>query len=59
VSAEDAINTVLLVLMLFWAAVSAILLMGSEHSEDRVSAWGWAASFVLSSLAAYFFGKLL
>ena len=43
-----------------WGALSAAMLIGSAHEENRSSAWFWVASFVASSLgAAYCFGKLL
>ncbi len=43
-----------------WSALSAAMLIGSAHEENRGSAWFWAASFVASSLgAAYCFWRLL
>ncbi len=44
----------------FCATISAVMLFASAHEENRNSAWFWAASFVASSLgAAYCFGRLL
>ena len=43
-----------------WSVLSAAMLIGSAHEQNRSSAWFWAASFLASSLgAAYFFGRLL
>jgi hypothetical protein len=42
----------LLVGMVGWAAVSGWALIDSVRKEERVSAWGWAALFAGTSLAA-------
>ncbi len=43
-----------------WSALSAAMLIGSAHEENRGSAWFWAAIFAVSSLiAAYSFWRLL
>ena len=45
---------------LLWAGVSAVVLAASIHMEAGRHAWGWAASFAISSLcAAHCFGRLL
>ncbi len=50
----------MLTFTVMWNALSAAMLIGSAHEENRGSAWFWAASFVAASLgAAYCFGKLL
>lgn len=43
-----------------WAGLSAEGLVISVHREAGGQAWGWGASFAVSSLwAAYCFGRLL
>jgi hypothetical protein len=45
---------------LVWAGVSAVVLTISIHMEAGRQAWGWSASFAVSSLcAAHCFGRLL
>ena len=44
----------------FCAVISAVMLFASAKDSEREAAWFWAISFVVSSLgAAYCFGKLL
>ncbi len=50
----------LLILAGFWAAISALLLIGAVYEGAERASRGWAASFVGSSLAAaYCFWRLL
>ena len=59
-NSAEAYYLSVLTFAVIWSALSAAMLIGSSHEENRGSAWFWAASFVASSLgAAYCFGKLL
>ena len=59
-SESEAYYLSALTFTVMWSTLSAAMLIGSTHEENRGSAWFWAASFVASSLgAAYCFGKLL
>ncbi len=55
-------NPVYLALLLFavvWSVVSGLMLLANVYVGDELPAWGWAASFVASSLsAAYLFWRL-
>lgn len=43
-----------------WAAMSALAFVFSVHTQNRILAWRWAASFAASSAcAACCFGGLL
>ncbi|MDP9479830.1 MAG: hypothetical protein M3R38_29915 [Actinomycetota bacterium] len=43
-----------------WALISAVLLLGAAYEESVGAAWGWGASFAVSSLVgAWCFGELL
>jgi hypothetical protein len=59
VSQQETIWGYVLFIALAWALISAIAATGSVHSEMRRLAWGWTASFLVSSLvAAYSFWRL-
>jgi hypothetical protein len=59
VSPQETVWGSVLPIAVFWAVVSAIAASVSVRYEMRRSAWGWTASFVLSSLvAAYSFWRL-
>ncbi|MDP9487761.1 MAG: hypothetical protein M3Q49_18575 [Actinomycetota bacterium] len=50
----------LLLIASSWAVLSAVLLLGAAHEERTGAAWGWGASFAVSSLVgAWCFGELL
>jgi hypothetical protein len=50
----------LLIATSVWAVMSAVGVAASVRMEDKIPAWGFAASFALSALiAAYFFWRLL
>ncbi len=59
-SHQESVWGSVLFIALSWALISAIAVSVSVHFEMRRLAWGWTASFVLSSLvAAYsFFWRL-
>ena len=58
-SQQESVWGYVLFIALLWAAVSAIAASASVRYEMRRLAWGWTASFVLSSLvAAYSFWRL-
>jgi hypothetical protein len=60
VSVGEELCSWILVTGLLWAAVSAMILAISIHMEAERQAWGWGASFAVSSLcAAWCFGRLL
>ena len=49
----------LLVFAVIWTFVSGSMMVVSVYAGDELPAWGWAAMFVVSSLAvAYFFWRL-
>jgi hypothetical protein len=57
---EEERCVVILVTGAVWAGLSAVNLAISIHREAGRQAWGWGASFTVSSLcAAYCFGRLL
>ncbi len=49
---ERVVYLVVLFAAASWAAISAVLLVGTTHEAGRGPAWFWGASFALSSLAA-------
>jgi hypothetical protein len=56
----EELNLVILVTGAVWAGVSAEGLVISIQMDAGWEAWGWGASFAVSSLsAAYCFGRLL
>ena len=56
----EELYVVILVTGLLCAGVSAVALTISIYMEAESQAWGWGASFAISSLcAAYCFGRLL
>jgi hypothetical protein len=56
----EELNLVILVTGAVWAGVSAEGLVISIQMDAGWEAWGWGASFAISSLcAAYCFGRLL
>jgi hypothetical protein len=58
-SQQESVGGYVLFIALSWALISAIAASASVRYEMRRSAWGWTASFVLSSLvAAYSFWRL-
>lgn len=58
-SQQGYVWTFLLFIAFAWALISALAVAGSVHYEMRRLAWGWTASFVVSSLvAAYSFWRL-
>jgi hypothetical protein len=60
VSVGDELCFAILVAGIAWAGLSAAVLAISIHREAGRQAWGWGASFAVSSLsAAYCFGRLL
>jgi hypothetical protein len=57
---EEELCAAVLVTGLLVAAASAVVLIVSIRLEARRQAWGWGASFAVSSLcAAWCFGRLL
>lgn len=59
-SSGDELCAAVLVTGLLVAAASAVVLVVSIQMEYARQAWGWGASFVVSSLcAAWCFGRLL
>jgi hypothetical protein len=59
VSQQETVWGSVLLIAVFWALISAIAATASVHYEMRRWAWGWIASFALSSLvAAYSFWRL-
>jgi hypothetical protein len=59
VTQQQPIWSSVLVIALAWALISAVGVAASVRYEIRYLAWGWTASFVLSSLvAAYSFWRL-
>ena len=57
---EEELCVWILAMGLLWAGVSAVVLAASIHLEAGRQAWGWGASFAVSSLwAAWCFGRLL
>jgi hypothetical protein len=59
VTQQQSIWASVLFIALAWALISAIAATVSVRYEIRHLAWGWTASFVLSSLvAAYSFWRL-
>jgi Fe2+ transport system protein B len=59
VSQQTGPYGLLLAIALFWALLSACAATVSVEFELRRSAWGWTASFVMSSVvAAYSFWRL-
>ncbi len=57
-SQHESVWGSVLFIALSWALISAIAASASVHYEMRRFAWGWTASFVLSSLvAAYSFWR--
>ena len=57
---QEELCFAILVTGLLLAAVSAAVLVVSIRLEDVRQAWGWGASFAVSSLcAAWCFGRLL
>jgi hypothetical protein len=59
VSQQETVWHYVLLIALSWAVISAIAASASVRYEMGRSAWGWTASFVLSSLvAAYSFWRL-
>jgi hypothetical protein len=60
VSDGDELCFAILVTGIVWAAMSALVLAISIRVEAGWQAWGWGASFAVSSLcAAWCFGRLL
>ncbi len=60
VSLHQMVFASLLMTAGFWALISALLLVGAVYEGNERATWGWAASFVGSSLvAAYAFWGLL
>ncbi len=58
-SQQETLWGYVLLIALSWAVISAIAASASVRYEMRRFAWGWTASFVLSSLvAAYSFWRL-
>ena len=56
---QEALWTSVLFIALSWALISAIVATEGVRYELSRLAWGWTASFVLSSLvAAYAFWRL-
>jgi hypothetical protein len=56
---QEALWTSVLFIALSWALISAIVATAGVRYELSRLAWGWTASFVLSSLvAAYAFWRL-
>ena len=57
---EEELCVWILAMGLLWAWVSAVVLAISIRMEVGRQAWGWAASFAVSSLcAAWCFGRFL
>ena len=55
----DVAYLFLLVVAVIWTVLSGLMMLVSVYAGDEVPAWGWAASFVVSSLAvAYCFWRL-
>jgi hypothetical protein len=60
VSGFDDLCPALLFIASLWAVLSAVLLLDAAHEESMGAAWGWGASFAVSSLVgAWCFGELL
>ena len=58
-SQQESVWAIVLFLALTWALISAIAATVSVRYEMRRGAWGWTASFLVSSLvAAYSFWRL-
>jgi hypothetical protein len=58
VSQQESIRAIVLFLALAWALISAIAVTVSVRYEMQWGAWGWTASFLVSSLvAAYSFWR--
>jgi hypothetical protein len=59
VSQQETVWGYVLLIAVLWGVISAIAASASVRYEMRRPAWGWTASFVLSSLvAAYSFWRL-
>jgi hypothetical protein len=59
VNQQESVWVPLLFVATSWAAISAMAASASVHYEMRRSAFGWFASFLVSSLvAAYCFWRL-
>jgi NhaP-type Na+/H+ or K+/H+ antiporter len=56
---QETVWVSLLFIASVWALISAVVVAVSVYYEMRAMAWGWTASFALSSLvAAYSYWRL-